>query len=217
MNAKGLATTTLGLGAAAEALRYTPKREMRLPALSGLWTLHIFMVLLVSMRSRRLPAPGILGRLGTLLAVAGGALAFYSAIAEHTSEGRGHEPGAAAYPALSEVLSLDPEPLARVDTPLRDGTYRASRHPALLGYAAFLAGLSLMTGSLRLLMSLPLWIAAAIGQSALREEAIRRDYSWYDDYAKTTPMLIPTKESAKAAIADLRTRFGSNGRSSDTG
>ena len=211
MNVRGIATATLGLGAAAEALRYTPKRELRLPVLGTLWGLHILTVLLVAMRSRRLPVPGILGRLGMLLALGGGTLAFYSAVVEHTKEGRGHEPGADAYPPLSDVLTMEPEPLARLETPLRDGTYRATRHPAVLGYAAFLLGLALMTRSLRMIVALPLWVAAAVGQSALREEALRRQYSWYDDYAKSTPMLIPTKESAKAAYGDLRARVGANG------
>lgn len=211
MNVRGMATATLGLGAAAEALRYTPKRDLRLPLLGAIWGLHVITVLLVAMRSRRVPVPGILGKLGTLLAMAGGALAFYSAIIEHTREGRGHEPDAAAHPALADVLAMEAEQLAELETPLRDGTYRASRHPAVLGYAMFLVGLALMTRSIRVLMSLPLWIAAAIGQSALSEEALRRRYNWYDDYARSTPMLIPTKESAKAAMEDLKSRFASNG------
>ncbi len=209
MNARGLATATLGLGAAAEALRYTPKRSMRQPLLSAAWALHVLAVLFVASRSPKLPLPPIAGKAGTLLVLGGGALALYSAIGEHSREGRGNDPAAAAYPPLADLLGPDPEQRAALDTPLSDGTYRATRHPALLGYAAFLAGLALTTRSLRLLASLPLWIAAAVGQAALREEALRREHPWYDAYAKDTPMLLPTKEGVRAAMADLRARFSS--------
>lgn len=208
MNARGMATATLGLGVAAEALRYTPKRGMRMPLLGALWAIHVLAAMLVAARSPRLPLPRALRGLGLPLTAAGGALACYSAICEHTREGRGRSSDAAIYPSCESVMGLEPQAMAALDTPLRDGTYRATRHPALLGYTAFLVGLALSTRSLRLVVSLPLWIAAAVGQTALREEAVRRQYPWYDDYARTTPMLVPTKESARAAFVDLRARFG---------
>ncbi len=207
MNVKGVATATLGLGAAAEALRFTPKRALRLPVVGAMWTIHVLAALLVATRSPKLPLPKALRRLGLPLLGAGGALAFYSAVAEHSREGRGASPDAGSFPPLADLLSLDTGALSSIETPLRDGTYRASRHPALIGYSAFLIGLALATRSLRLIVSLPLWLAAAVGQSALREEALRRRYDWYDDYARSTPMLIPTRESVQAASDDLRARF----------
>lgn len=217
MNMRGMATATLGLGAAAEALRYTPQRSARGAVVAALWAIHVLAALAVATRSPRLPLPKALRRLGMALAGVGGALALYSAIGERTREGRGNDPAAASHPPVAAILSGEPEALSALDTPLRDGTYRATRHPALLGYAAFLLGLALTTRSLRLIVSLPLWVAAAVGQSALREEALRREHPWYGDYAGSTPMLLPTKESARAALDDLRARFGSKDSSESDG
>ncbi len=208
MNAKGIANTALAASALAETLRYTPRQTWRFPILSVLWAIHIVAVLLVARRSPRVPAPGLLGKLGGLLALAGGACALYSAVGEHTREGRGRSEGAEHYPPLSAVLALEEEAVASFDQPPSDGTYSASRHPALLGYAVFLAGLALMTRSLRLMGSAPLWLAAAVGQAALREELLRRAYPWYEGYIHRTPMFVPTAESAQAARGDMRERFG---------
>ena len=208
MNVRGLAGTTLGLGVAAEALNTQATRDVAVATRIGLWTVHVVAVILVAMRSRRVPVPGILRKLGLLLTLGGGALAVYSALIEHTREGRGKSGSAETYPPLNTLLSFDEDAMAAMDEPPSDGTYLASRHPALLGYAAFLAGLALFTRSIRLVWAAPLWIAAAVGHAALREEAMRRAYPWYEGYAQNTPMLIPTAESAQAAIDDVRERFG---------
>ena len=94
MNARGLATTSLGLGAAAEALRYTPKRRARRPLLAAAWAVHVFAAVTVALRSPRLPMPPLTRRLGLLLTLGGGALALYSAVIEHSREGRGNDPEA---------------------------------------------------------------------------------------------------------------------------
>lgn len=208
MNAKSIANTALAASVLTDALRYTPRQAWRFPVLSALWSIHIAAVLLVAVRSRKMPAPGLLGKLGGLVALGGGALALYSAVGEHTREGRGRSGGAENYPPLSAVLALEEEAVASFDQPPSDGTYSASRHPALLGYAVFLAGLTLMTRSFRLLGSAPLWLAAAVGGAALQEELLRRAYPWYEGYIHRTPMLVPTAESAQAAIGDLQERFG---------
>src|SRR5688572_27490493 len=106
MNAKSMANTALGLSAAAETIRYTPRQGWRFPIVAGLWTVHVLSVLLVAMHSRHLPAPGPAGKLGSLLALGGGALALYSAIGEHTREGRGRSEGAEQYPPLSAILAF---------------------------------------------------------------------------------------------------------------
>lgn len=208
MNAKSMANTALALSAAAETIRYTSRQGWRFPVVAGLWTVHVLSVLLVATRSRHVPLPGPLGKLGLLLATSGGALALYSALGEHTREGRGRSEGAEQYPPLTAVLAFDEDAIEALDQPPSDGTYTAARHPALLGYAAFLAGLVLMTRSVRLLLALPLWLAAAVGQAALREEVLRRSYEWYEGYIHNTPMLIPTAESAQEALDELKERFG---------
>ena len=109
MNAKGIANTALAASALAETFRYTPRQTWRFPILSVLWAIHIVAVLLVARRSPRVPAPGLLGKLGGLLALAGGACALYSAVGEHTREGRGRSEGAEHYPPLSAVLALEEE------------------------------------------------------------------------------------------------------------
>lgn len=207
MNVRSLAATSLGLGAAAEALRYTPQRNRRLPALAFLWAVHVLSALWLAARSPRFIVPRSLRRLGLPLMVIGSALGLYSAVIERTREGRGSEPGEDSRPSLRDLTRPTPETIAALEEPPRDGTYRASRHPALLGYAGFLTGLTLFSGSFRLLISTPLWIAAAVGQATLREEVLRRDHGWYDDYARSTPMLLPTRESARSAFEDLRERF----------
>lgn len=206
MNLRSIAATTLGLSVAAEALRYTPQRNRRVPIVGALWGLHLLAALCLAARSRRIPVPKMARRAGMGLMAAGAAAGAYSAAVEHTSEGRRSGPGDGR-PSLRDLAHLTPPMFEALEQPPRDGTYRASRHPALLGYAAFVAGLALVSRSVRLIGSLPLWIAAAAGYAALREETLRRDLDWYDDYAKTTPMLLPTKESARAAYDDLRERF----------
>lgn len=208
MNAKGLAGAALGLSAATEGISASSRRDLNVAARAALWTIHILSVILVATRSPRIPIPSRLRQIGLLIATAGGALALYSALGEHTREGRGGSTGAATYPPASALLSFEEDAIAALDEPPSDGTYRASRHPALLGYAGFILGLALFTRSLRLFWAAPLWIAAAVGNAAIREETLRRSYPWYAGYAQDTPMLIPTGESARAALDDLRDRFG---------
>jgi len=117
----------------------------------------------------------------------------------------------AALPLL--YLSLLGEP-GRKGSPgrgpllVRDGTYGLCRHPGVLWLCLFHGGLVLATGSLPLLLALPLWTLLNAA-SALVEDRVflpRRFGPAYLAYRAEVPFLIPRGASLIRALKGLGRR-----------
>lgn len=100
--------------------------------------------------------------------------------------------------------------LARSPGPalVRTGTYALVRHPTVLWFALLLLSLLLATRSQLLLLTLPLWTALDIGWVALQEKvSLRRAFPDYINYQRTTPMLLPKRQSIAACLRSFRPNF----------
>ncbi len=84
------------------------------------------------------------------------------------------------------------------------GTYALVRHPGVLWYGAFLLGLLALTGSWTLVVAAPLWILLDVVYVYLQERLFFHEmFPGYDDYWKTTPMILPTGRSLRRCLTTL--------------
>ena len=80
------------------------------------------------------------------------------------------------------------------------GTYALCRHPGVLWFAGFLAGLFLARGSNWLLVAAPVWVSLDVLLAVLQEKLffVRMFGVSYRAYQRTVPMFVPTLRSALA-------------------
>ena len=103
-------------------------------------------------------------------------------------------------PFRGTYLGTGPSPLL-----FRHGTYALVRHPGVLWYGLFLAGLGLVAPSPLLAIAAPLWLLADIVWVAVEELwTLPRVFPEYSDYRRETPMLVPTLRSLRACLNTLR-------------
>jgi protein-S-isoprenylcysteine O-methyltransferase Ste14 len=88
-----------------------------------------------------------------------------------------------------------------------EGTYALCRHPGVLWLAGLLAGVFLASGSLWMLVALPLWTGLDVLYVVLQERLyfLRIFGEEYRDYQQSVPMLVPTSRSVRECA---RTIFG---------
>lgn len=152
--------------------------------------LLIYSLVMVSSRSEQFWLPGWLSGLGWALVPLAALLLVYSMFLE--------------IPFRRAYLARSPGP-----TLVQTGTYALVRHPTVLWFAFLLLSLLLATRSRPLLWALPLWIALNIGWMALQERiSLRRAFPDYAHYRRTTPMLIPKRQSIAACLRSFRPDFG---------
>jgi protein-S-isoprenylcysteine O-methyltransferase Ste14 len=79
------------------------------------------------------------------------------------------------------------------------GTYSLCRHPGVIWLAGLLAALVLATGSLMLLVALPVWIALDVLYVVLQERLFfpRMFGPDYAAYQAAVPLLVPTPRSIR--------------------
>ncbi|MGD9030791.1 MAG: hypothetical protein PVG25_13370 [Anaerolineae bacterium] len=76
------------------------------------------------------------------------------------------------------------------------GTYALVRHPGVLWFGLFLAGLLLVSRSRLLLVAAPVWLTADVLYAWLQDRFLfERMFPGYAEYRQGTPMLIPTRRS----------------------
>lgn len=76
------------------------------------------------------------------------------------------------------------------------GTYALVRHPGVLWYAVVLIGLILVSGRWLALYAAPIWFLMDVLWVWLQEKLFfNQMFPGYQQYQKTTPMLIPTSRS----------------------
>ena len=83
-----------------------------------------------------------------------------------------------------------------------DGTYALVRHPGVLWQVGLLTGLVLLTGSLALLLALPLWTALNLLYVFIQEKFFfpRMFGQEYRRYQLNVPMIVPTSASIRACL-----------------
>lgn len=87
------------------------------------------------------------------------------------------------------------------------GTYALVRHPTVPWYALVLLSLLLVTRSELLLLALPIWVFLDIAWVVLQERLLLgRVFPEYEEYRRTTPMLVPNRRSMLACLRSLRTQ-----------
>ena len=87
------------------------------------------------------------------------------------------------------------------------GTYALTRHPGVLWYTLLVFALVLVSGSRDMLVGAPVWVAMDVVWVVLQDRVFfPRIFSRYREYARTTPMLIPTRGSLAACLATLGPR-----------
>ena len=86
------------------------------------------------------------------------------------------------------------------------GTWALVRHPPILWLALLLIGLVFITQSYLLLIAAPIWWGTNLLYVWLEERFLlsKTFPSDYEDYKKTTPMLIPTKRSLQRCLQTLK-------------
>ncbi len=139
----------------------------------------------VCLRSERFWAPGWLAGLGWGLVLVAVLLLIYSLFVEIPLRHTYLAPG----PSLHLVQS---------------GTYALVRHPSVLWYGLLLFSLLLVSRSYLLALALPLWVLLDILWVVLQERRLRRVFPDYAGYQRTTPMLIPNRQSLRACLRSLR-------------
>jgi protein-S-isoprenylcysteine O-methyltransferase Ste14 len=85
------------------------------------------------------------------------------------------------------------------------GTYALVRHPTLLWFAIGVVSLVLLTHSQLLLIALPIWLVLDTLWVLLQDNlSLPRAFPGYEDYRKTTPMIVPTRQSLRACLSTIR-------------
>jgi protein-S-isoprenylcysteine O-methyltransferase Ste14 len=79
------------------------------------------------------------------------------------------------------------------------GTYALCRHPGVLWLGGFLISLFLSSGSWRLLLAIPVWMALDVLWVVLQEKLffMRIFGAEYEAYQREVPMLIPSSQSIR--------------------
>lgn len=139
----------------------------------------------VCLRSERFGAPGWLGGLGWGLLPVAVLLLSYSLFLE--------------LPLRRTYITPGPGPRL-----VRSGTYALVRHPTVLWFGLLLFSLLMVSRSYLLALALPLWLFLDIQWVRLQERQLRQAFPDYPDYQRTTPMLIPNRQSLVACLRSLR-------------
>jgi protein-S-isoprenylcysteine O-methyltransferase Ste14 len=86
-----------------------------------------------------------------------------------------------------------------------EGTYALCRHPGVLWLAGLLAGVFFASGSLWMLVALPLWVGLDVLYVVLQEKLyfLRIFGEEYRDYQHSVPMLVPTPQSARECASTI--------------
>lgn len=154
-----------------------------------LWLMSIgllgFSLAQVCLQSERFWVPGWLAGLGWGLLPVAVLLLSYSLFLE--------------VPLLRTYLTPGPGPHL-----VRSGTYALVRHPSVLWFGLLLFSLLLVSRSYLLALALPLWVLLDILWVGLQERQLKRAFPEYTDYQRTTPMLIPNRQSLEACLRSLR-------------
>lgn len=89
---------------------------------------------------------------------------------------------------------------------IRSGTYALSRHPGVLWYIMTLIFLFIATGAKYLLYAIPVWSIMDILYAILQDLYFfpRLFGEEYDDYKKSTPMILPSFKSIRSCILSYR-------------
>lgn len=143
-------------------------------------SLLFFLALYEALRQPPLwPAPAWVTACGAALGLTGAGLAAYSLVIELPMRRTYLAPGA-------------------TDRLVTTGTYALTRHPGVLWFALFLAGLLLINRSAALLTAAPVWLGLDVLYVWLQDRYIfPKQFPDYGRYQAHTPMLIPTWRSAR--------------------
>jgi protein-S-isoprenylcysteine O-methyltransferase Ste14 len=85
------------------------------------------------------------------------------------------------------------------------GTYALVRHPGVLWQIGLMTGLLMLTGSLILLIALPLWTALNILYVVIQDKHFfpRMFGQEYKNYQDTVPLLLPTRASFRTCLRTI--------------
>jgi len=100
------------------------------------------------------------------------------------------------------------------------GTYALTRHPGVLWYALLLIGLILASRSTWALVAAPIWFAMEVLWIWIEDRYIfEKTITGYDEYKRSTPMVVPTWASARRCWRTLALRrlFAGAGSGDDVG
>ncbi len=85
------------------------------------------------------------------------------------------------------------------------GLYALVRHPGVPWFIIVMLSLILVSGSRLWLAAAPVWIALDILLVVIQDRFFfGRMFKGYDDYRRTTPMLVPDRKSLSAFLSQLR-------------
>lgn len=86
------------------------------------------------------------------------------------------------------------------------GTYALVRHPGVLWFGLFLAGLLLVSRSRLLLVAAPTWLIMDALYAWIQDRFLfGRMFAGYSEYQDRTPMFIPTRSSVMRCWRSIRT------------
>jgi protein-S-isoprenylcysteine O-methyltransferase Ste14 len=140
---------------------------------------------LVCLFSERFSVPGWVGWLGWGVLPAAGLLLMYSLFLE--------------VPLRRTYIAPGPGPRL-----VQSGTYALVRHPSVLWFGLLLFALLLVSRSYLLALALPPWLFLDIMWAWLQERELKQAFPEYSAYQRTTPMLIPNRQSLRACLRSLR-------------
>ena len=94
------------------------------------------------------------------------------------------------------------------DELVTDGFYALTRHPGVIWYTLFVTAASLGTRSKRLLLASPPIILGDVGHVAFQEQFVLGNVfgEAYEEYQRTTPMLVPNRASLRRFLGQFRRR-----------
>jgi protein-S-isoprenylcysteine O-methyltransferase Ste14 len=91
------------------------------------------------------------------------------------------------------------------DRLITTGLYALVRHPGVPWFIIVMLSLILVSGSRLWLAAAPVWIALDILLVVIQDRFFfGRMFKGYDDYRRTTPMLVPDRKSLSAFLSQLR-------------